>query len=101
MGNGMPISAIVGRRDIMMRMNDIFFSGTFGGEALSLAASIATVDKLKRVDGPARFAAMGARLKQGVGGVIDANGLAQELAVKGGDWWPGVLATGKGVPMPC
>lgn len=96
MGNGMPISAIVGRRDIMMRMNDIFFSGTFGGETLSLAASIATVDKLKRADGPAKVAAMGARLKKGVGGVIDSNGLAQELVVKGGDWWPGVLATGKG-----
>jgi len=96
MGNGMPISAIVGRRDIMMRMNDIFFSGTFGGETLSLAASIATIDKLKRVDGPATFAATGARLKQGVRGIIDASGLAQELTVKGGNWWPGVLATGKG-----
>ena len=96
MGNGMPISAVVGRRDIMLRMNDIFFSGTFGGETLSLAASIATVDKLRRADGPAQFAAIGTRLKTGVGGIIESNGLAQELVVKGGDWWPGVLATGKG-----
>ncbi len=48
MGNGMPISAVVGRADIMRLMEDIFFSGTFGGEALSLAASIATIDKLER-----------------------------------------------------
>lgn len=48
MGNGMPISAIVGRADVMMEMEKIFFSGTFGGEALSLAAAIAVIDKMRR-----------------------------------------------------
>ncbi len=48
MGNGMPISAVVGRADIMRLMEDIFFSATFGGEALSLAAAIATIDKIER-----------------------------------------------------
>lgn len=48
MGNGMPISAIVGRKDIMHEMEEIFFSGTFGGEALSLAASLATIDKMEK-----------------------------------------------------
>ena len=37
--NGFPISAVVGRRDLMMEMEQIFFSGTFGGELLSLAAA--------------------------------------------------------------
>ena len=44
----MPISAVVGRADIMRLMEDIFYSGTFGGETLSLAASIAVIDKMKR-----------------------------------------------------
>jgi len=51
MANGMPLSAIVGRRDIMKRMeppDNIFYSGTFFGEALSLAAGIATIKKLER-----------------------------------------------------
>lgn len=48
MGNGMPISAIVGREDIMQKMEDIFFSGTFGGESLSLAASLAVIEKMQR-----------------------------------------------------
>ena len=96
MGNGMPISAVVGRRDIMMRMNDIFFSGTFGGEALSLAASIATIDKLKANDGPARFGVLGARIKAEVMSLIARNGLGGELYVKGSDWWPAVSPTGKG-----
>ncbi len=46
MANGMPLSAIVGRSDIMNEMNNIFFSGTFGGESLSLAASLAVMKKL-------------------------------------------------------
>jgi glutamate-1-semialdehyde 2,1-aminomutase/spore coat polysaccharide biosynthesis protein SpsF len=48
MGNGMPIAAVVGRADLMNEMEEIFFSSTFGGEALSLAAAIAVADKLKR-----------------------------------------------------
>ncbi len=48
MGNGMPISAIVGRYDVMREMEDIFFSGTFGGETLSLAASLATIEKIEK-----------------------------------------------------
>ena len=48
MGNGMPISAVVGREEIMKEMEEIFFSGTFGGETLSLAAAIAVIDKMKR-----------------------------------------------------
>ena len=48
MANGMPLAAVVGRADIMSKMDDIFFSGTFGGEALSLAAAIAVIDKMRR-----------------------------------------------------
>ena len=51
MANGMPISAICGRADIMNLMeppNNIFYSGTFQGETLSIAAAIACIDKLER-----------------------------------------------------
>lgn len=37
--NGFPLSVVAGRKDIMMEMENIFFSGTFGGELLSLAAA--------------------------------------------------------------
>ena len=39
----------------MKLMNDIFFSGTFGGEALSIAAAIATLKKLKKYNAPKVF----------------------------------------------
>lgn len=50
MANGMPLSAVVGRADIMALFDDIFFSGTFNGETLSLAACLATIKELNRID---------------------------------------------------
>ena len=50
MANGMPLSAVMGKKSIMLLMNDIFFSGTFGGETLSLAATKATLEKMKTVN---------------------------------------------------
>jgi glutamate-1-semialdehyde 2,1-aminomutase len=46
--NGYPLSAVVGRADIMALMEEVFFSFTMGGEALSLAAAVAALSKLKR-----------------------------------------------------
>jgi glutamate-1-semialdehyde 2,1-aminomutase/spore coat polysaccharide biosynthesis protein SpsF len=51
MGNGMPISALVGKRDIMKMMDGksgVFFSGTFFGDTLSIAAALATIKKMER-----------------------------------------------------
>lgn len=50
MGNGMAVAAIAGKEEFMKEMNHIFFSMTFGGECLSLAAAIATIKELKTKD---------------------------------------------------
>ena len=50
MANGMPISAIAGKKEYMQELNHAFFSMTFGGECLSLAASIETIKELKEKD---------------------------------------------------
>ncbi|MFT5162745.1 MAG: glutamate-1-semialdehyde 2,1-aminomutase [Alteromonadaceae bacterium] len=50
LANGFALSAVVGSKEIMQWMEEIFFSGTFGGEALSLAAAKATLLKLKSQD---------------------------------------------------
>jgi len=72
--NGMPLSILAGRKDIMqLASNDVFFFTTFGGEALSLAAARATIDELVRVDGPGVMARQGRKLKDGY------NQLAAEL----------------------
>src|SRR5262249_3726864 len=42
--NGMPLSILTGRKDVMQLLDkDVFFFTTFGGEALSLAAAKATI----------------------------------------------------------
>jgi glutamate-1-semialdehyde 2,1-aminomutase len=48
LANGYPVSAIAGKAEIMKLMEEIFFSVTFGGETLSLAASYAVLNKLQR-----------------------------------------------------
>jgi len=51
MANGMPISAVVGKRELLNQINDgVFISTTFGGETLSLAAALKTIEILERPD---------------------------------------------------
>ena len=47
LANGYPLSAIVGKADIMKLMEEVFFSFTMGGETLSLAAAAATIEKFR------------------------------------------------------
>ena len=48
--NGMPLGIIAGKAEYMNELNHVFFSMTFGGEALSLVAAIATIKELKTKD---------------------------------------------------
>jgi glutamate-1-semialdehyde 2,1-aminomutase len=47
MANGMPLGAVTGKKWIMQQFNDIFYSTSYGGETLSLAAAAAVMDELK------------------------------------------------------
>ena len=87
MGNGMPISAVVGRADIMRLMEDIFYSGTFGGETLSLAAAIATIDKIERDGVTDRLWATGAELMTQAIARIAAVGLSEVIGLAGAAPW--------------
>ena len=91
MGNGMPISAITGPASLMAYFEDIFVSGTFGGEALSLAAAIATVDKLEADDIPRKLRIFGAKLSAKITAVIADADLSENYLPVGSDWWPGFV----------
>ena len=71
MANGYPISAVVGRKDIMMLMENIFFSGTFAGETLSLAATNATLDFMIENNVVDYLATIGERLLTGIKKIIN------------------------------
>jgi glutamate-1-semialdehyde 2,1-aminomutase len=87
MGNGMPISAVVGRASIMRLMEDIFYSGTFGGETLSLAAAIATIDKIEREQVTERLWRVGSALKQEASARIVAAKLNGVIELVGSGPW--------------
>jgi len=76
MANGMPISALVGKQEIMNVLNDTFFSFTFGGECLSLAATIATINELKAKKVIPFIWAQGKKLQEGY------NKLTRELKLE-------------------
>jgi len=76
--NGMPVSLLTGRRDVMeLFKEEVFFFTTFGGEALSLAAAVATIEEMVEKKVPAYLAAQGKKLKDGY------NAIAAELDVAG------------------
>jgi glutamate-1-semialdehyde 2,1-aminomutase len=96
MANGYPISAIVGRRDIMMLMEDIFFSGTFAGETLSLAATKATLTKIKKQNVLEHIHAMGTKLLNGLTKIIKKYNAQSWLSLAGHPSWSFLLMTGTG-----
>ena len=87
MGNGMPISAIVGRAEFMIEMENIFFSSTFGGETLSLAAAIATLNKMRRFDVIDDLWRKGTLLSAGLKELIVRHGLTDVIHVGGLPCW--------------
>ena len=87
LANGYPVSAVAGRRDLMKLMEEIFFSFTFGGETLSLVASAATLDKLRRDNVCAQIAAQGEKLIAGVKECIVRHGIGEFASVVGHPSW--------------
>jgi glutamate-1-semialdehyde aminotransferase/spore coat polysaccharide biosynthesis protein SpsF (cytidylyltransferase family) len=76
MANGYPLSAIVGPREIMKHFDETFFSFTFGGEALSLAAAQATMKEIAEKEVIPHLWEQGRKLQDGV------NVLAREFGIE-------------------
>lgn len=88
MGNGMPIAALVGRKDIMKMAEKVFLSSTFGGEAASIAASIATIDKMEKTQCASRILDTSAYLKKELNAVQEDKNMTDIITIGGVDWWP-------------
>ena len=83
MANGMPLAALVGRRDLLQELDHIFLSYTFGGETLSLAAAMATIDVMASRNVIAHLWSVGEPLQQGCARLIEASGLSGRVQVLG------------------
>lgn len=96
MANGYPISAVVGRRDIMILMEDIFFSGTFAGETLSLAATQATLTKIQNQNVLGHIHQMGERLMNGLSALIEKYQAKDWLSLAGHPAWSFLVMSDQG-----
>jgi glutamate-1-semialdehyde 2,1-aminomutase len=85
--NGFPVSAVCGRKDVMMEMEEVFFSFTMGGETMSLAAAKATLEKLKREPVAATMRKRGKRLKEKVQALIDTHKVGHFISLTGDPTW--------------
>jgi len=88
--NGMPISAVAGRRALLERFTptgDTFFSGTFYGHTLSVAAALACTRFLSgNPDVYTRLEQLGARLGSGLQTAADEAGATATAATCGSIW---------------
>ncbi|MBI4680824.1 MAG: aminotransferase class III-fold pyridoxal phosphate-dependent enzyme, partial [Nitrospirae bacterium] len=87
LANGYPVSAIAGRADIMRLMEDVFFSFTFGGETLSLAAALAAMTKLQKEPVVETLWSQGSKVVEGTNELIKKYDLQNILSVTGKECW--------------
>jgi glutamate-1-semialdehyde aminotransferase len=74
--NGMPLSVLTGRKDVMRLLDrDVFFFTTFGGEALSLAAALACMRALRDRNVPAHLARVGKQIRDGYNRIAESLGI--------------------------
>lgn len=87
LANGYPVSAVAGKAEIMRLMEEIFFSFTFGGETLSLAASLATMTKLQHEPVIETMRATGENILAGLNKCIQTNEVGHFLSTAGKPVW--------------
>ncbi len=91
LANGYPVSAVAGKADIMRLMEEIFFSFTFGGETLSLAAALATLNKLQRQPVVETIKNQGQKVLTGLQTLLDNHGAGTMLSLSGHPAWSFLL----------
>jgi len=88
MANGYPLSALVGSSKIMTLFEEVFFSGTFSGELVSISAALATIKALEKRDTLNHINQMGTRLKDGYNEIADSLDMRHITEMIGYGWWP-------------
>lgn len=85
--NGFPLSVISGKREIMMEMEEIFFSGTFGGELLSLAAAKSVLELHINREVISQLEQIGLDLRNRVNSAVSQTDTQELLSLSGHPTW--------------
>ncbi|HME41962.1 MAG TPA: aminotransferase class III-fold pyridoxal phosphate-dependent enzyme [Syntrophorhabdales bacterium] len=81
MANGFPISALVGKRELMKELAHVFFSFTFGGECLSIVAALETIRILEEYRVMDHIHEYGLKLMEACRDMIRRHGLEKYVSV--------------------
>jgi 4-aminobutyrate aminotransferase/(S)-3-amino-2-methylpropionate transaminase len=89
MGGGMPISAVLGKAELLDRAAPSTVGGTYGGNPVACAAALAAIETMEELDLNARGAEIGERirarfeaLKEGSDLVADVRGLGAMIGLE-------------------
>ena len=97
MGNGYPISAVAGKKELLEQIeNGVFVSTTFGGDSIAMAASLATLKILERPGFYDHINKLGNMIKVGIQERIDRYNLNDVVSVSGMPAHCGVAFEGHG-----
>ncbi|MFH1934643.1 MAG: aspartate aminotransferase family protein [Pseudomonadota bacterium] len=91
LGGGYPVGAVVGRADILDLCNEadlgqeryVWFASTLGGNPVTAAASLATLDELRKPGTYERLFAMGEKLRNGFRSILSELGIVAQVLGEG------------------
>ncbi len=82
--NGMPISFVAGKRELISLIEQgVFVSMTFGGDAISLAGALATVKEMQEKDVMGHAWRLGTIMLEGLKSLIEKHGVSKAVSVSG------------------
>ncbi len=97
MGNGYPISALVGTKALKETASQVFFTGTQFFNAAPMAASLATLKELRRIDAPKIMLETGRKVTEGLVRIAKEYGF--DLRVSGLPSMPFLRITNQDPPV--
>ena len=78
--NGYPMGVVVGSRQAMELAGRMFISSSYWSDNVGLAASLATIRELQRLDSPARFEGLGQKLRDAMLGAMVSAGVPASVS---------------------
>ncbi len=82
--NGMPISFVAGKRDIISLIEaGVFISITFGGDAISMAGALATIKEMQEKDVMDHAWKLGTIMLEGLKERVEKHGVGAAVSVSG------------------
>lgn len=79
-GNGYNISALVGNDAMKDAVSDVFYTGSYWHSSVPMAAAIATINEMKRLDAPKLMNEKGRILTEGLVRAADDHGITLKVS---------------------